>query len=28
VQEVGGKLQNVLIDTIPNVKDPLHGMAK
>jgi branched-chain amino acid transport system substrate-binding protein len=28
VKEVDGKLQNVLIDTIPNVKDPLHGMAK
>ena len=25
VQEVGGKLQNVIIDTIENVKDPLHG---
>jgi branched-chain amino acid transport system substrate-binding protein len=28
VKEVDGKLQNVLIDTIPNVKDPLHGAAK
>jgi branched-chain amino acid transport system substrate-binding protein len=27
VQEVGGKLQNVIIDTIENVKDPLHGAA-
>ena len=25
VQEVDGKLQNVIIDEIPNVKDPLHG---
>ncbi len=25
VQEVAGKLQNVIIDQIPNVKDPLHG---
>jgi branched-chain amino acid transport system substrate-binding protein len=25
VQEVGGKLQNVIIHEIPNVKDPLHG---
>jgi branched-chain amino acid transport system substrate-binding protein len=25
VQEVDGKLQNVIIDQIPNVKDPLHG---
>ncbi len=25
VQEVNGKLQNVIIDTIPNAKDPLHG---
>ncbi len=25
VQEVNGKLQNVIIDSIPNVKDPLHG---
>jgi branched-chain amino acid transport system substrate-binding protein len=28
VQDVNGKLQNVIIDSIPNVKDPLHGMAK
>jgi branched-chain amino acid transport system substrate-binding protein len=28
VQEVGGKLQNVIIHSIPDVKDPLHGMAK
>jgi len=28
VQEVDGKLQNVIIDQIPNVKDPLHGAAK
>ena len=27
VQEVGGKLQNVIIDTIENVKDPLHGAS-
>lgn len=25
VEDVGGKLQNVIIDEIPNVKDPLHG---
>jgi len=25
VQEVDGKLQNVVIDTVENVKDPLHG---
>jgi branched-chain amino acid transport system substrate-binding protein len=25
VKEVDGKLQNVIIDQIPNVKDPLHG---
>ena len=25
VQEVDGKLQNVIIDEIPDVKDPLHG---
>ena len=25
VQEVDGKLQNVIIDSIPDVKDPLHG---
>jgi branched-chain amino acid transport system substrate-binding protein len=25
VKEVDGKLQNVIIDEIPNVKDPLHG---
>lgn len=25
VKEVDGKLQNVVIDSIPNVKDPLHG---
>jgi len=25
VQEVDGKLQNVIIDQIPDVKDPLHG---
>jgi branched-chain amino acid transport system substrate-binding protein len=25
VKEVDGKLQNVIIDSIPNVKDPLHG---
>ena len=28
VEEVDGKLQNVVIDEIPDVKDPLHGMAK
>jgi branched-chain amino acid transport system substrate-binding protein len=28
VKDVGGKLQNVLIDSIPDVKDPLHGMKK
>ncbi|MBN9039296.1 MAG: ABC transporter substrate-binding protein [Rhizobiales bacterium] len=28
VKEVDGKLQNVVIDSIPNVKDPLHGAAK
>lgn len=28
VKEVDGKLQNVIIDQIPNVKDPLHGAAK
>jgi branched-chain amino acid transport system substrate-binding protein len=28
VQKVGDKLQNVIIDTIPDVKDPLHGAAK
>lgn len=27
VQEVGGKFQNVIIDTIENVKDPLHGAS-
>jgi branched-chain amino acid transport system substrate-binding protein len=27
VQEVGGTLQNVIIDTIENVKDPLHGAS-
>jgi branched-chain amino acid transport system substrate-binding protein len=25
VEDVGGKLENVVIDSIPNVKDPLHG---
>lgn len=25
VQDVDGKLQNVIVDSIPNVKDPLHG---
>ena len=25
VQEVDGELQNVIIDEIPEVKDPLHG---
>ncbi len=25
VQEVDGELQNVIIDEIPDVKDPLHG---
>lgn len=28
VKEVDGKLQNVIIQEIPNVKDPLHGAAK
>ncbi len=28
VQDVGGTLQNVIIDSIANVKDPLHGAAK
>ena len=28
VKNVGGKLQNVLIDSIPDVKDPLHGAKK
>jgi len=28
VQKVGDKLQNVIIDEIPNVKDPMHGAAK
>ena len=28
VKEVDGKLQNVVIDSIPDVKDPLHGAAK
>jgi len=28
VQEVDGKLQNVVIHEIPEVKDPLHGAAK
>ena len=28
VKEVNGKLQNVIIDSIPNVKDPLHGASK
>lgn len=28
VQKVGDKLQNVIIDQMPNVKDPVHGMAK
>jgi branched-chain amino acid transport system substrate-binding protein len=28
VKEVGGKLQNVIIDQIANVKDPLHGAPK
>ncbi len=27
VQEVDGKLQNVIIEEIPNIKDPLHGQA-
>lgn len=27
VQEVDGKLQNVIIDTIDSVKDPLHGTS-
>jgi len=28
VKDVGGKLQNVIIDQIANVKDPLHPAAK
>jgi branched-chain amino acid transport system substrate-binding protein len=28
VQDVGGKLQNVIIDSIADVKDPLHGAKK
>jgi branched-chain amino acid transport system substrate-binding protein len=28
VKKVGDKLQNVIIEEIPNVKDPLHGAAK
>ena len=28
VQDVGGKLQNVIVHEIPNVKDPLHGAPK
>jgi len=28
VQEVNGKLQNVIIHEIPDVKDPVHGAAK
>jgi branched-chain amino acid transport system substrate-binding protein len=28
VKEVDGKLQNVIIDTIKDVKDPLHGAGK
>ena len=28
VQDVDGKIQNVIIDQIDNVKDPLHGAAK
>jgi branched-chain amino acid transport system substrate-binding protein len=28
VQEVDGKLQNVIVEDIPDVKDPLHGQAK
>jgi branched-chain amino acid transport system substrate-binding protein len=28
VKEVDGKLQNVIIEEIPDVKDPLHGAAK
>ncbi len=28
VQDVNGKLQNVIIHEIPNVKDPLHGQPK
>ncbi|GIL01799.1 MAG: ABC transporter substrate-binding protein [Alphaproteobacteria bacterium] len=28
VQEVDGKLQNVIIHSIPEVKDPLHGQPK
>ncbi|MCC2688036.1 MAG: transporter substrate-binding protein [Rhizobiaceae bacterium] len=28
VQEVDGKLQNVIVEEIPDVKDPLHGQAK
>jgi branched-chain amino acid transport system substrate-binding protein len=27
VQDVGGELQNVIIEEIPEVKDPLHGAA-
>ena len=28
VKDVGGKLQNVLIDSIADVKDPVHGAKK
>ena len=28
VKKVGDKLENVIIEEIPNVKDPLHGAAK
>jgi branched-chain amino acid transport system substrate-binding protein len=28
VQEVDGKLENVIVDEIPNVKDPLHGATQ
>ena len=28
VKDVGGTLQNVIIEEIPDVKDPLHGAAK
>jgi branched-chain amino acid transport system substrate-binding protein len=28
VRKAGDKLQNVIVEEIPNVKDPLHGMAK
>jgi len=28
VEKVGDKLQNVIIDELPNVKDPLHGASK